>query len=147
MPLLWELVTMWVGLTKTGWPLCFFFFPCISWLAFSLSQHSTTQHKALTRSQHHSHAVPSLQNRELNRKPLLYKSPCLRCLFCDSDRKWALRTIGPCCITKYHRLGNTVEPTFSGFQHILKTSWDIQLHGLNNYWVLRPYIGRQSLLD
>lgn len=32
-----------------------------------------------------------------------------------------------------------LEPTSSGFQGVLKTSWDTQPHGLNNYWTLgRP---------
>lgn len=35
----------------------------------------------------------------------------------------------------------------TGFQHTLKTSRGIQLCGVDNYWVLGPSFGRQSLLN
>lgn len=31
--------------------------------------------------------------------------------------------------------------TFSGFQYILKTSWDMEHRGLNNYWILKLLSG------
>ena len=40
-----------------------------------------------------------------------------------------------------------VESPSLGFQHILKTSLDIQSCGLSNYCILELSIGRQTLLD
>lgn len=40
-----------------------------------------------------------------------------------------------------------LEPTSSGIQHILKTSWDIQHNRLNNHWICVPSITWQPRLN
>lgn len=40
----------------------------------------------------------------------------------------------------------TLEPTSSGFQSILKASWDTEPAGLRSYWILGLFIDRRLLL-
>ena len=63
----------------------------------------------------------------------------------EEGKFWSL--LACLCFSNISIPSLVVEPTSSGFCHILKTSCDIHPWGLNSYWNLQLSVHNQPLLD